>query len=68
MYETRVEYGTTFDMDWSADVIYKGKQVFTCTGQDETDLMFIVEDWLDYHTEQLEGIVHVIIYVPTSEQ
>lgn len=68
MYETRVEYGTTFEMDWSADVIYKGKQVFTCTGQDENDLMFIVEDWLDYHIEQLEGIVHVVIYVPTSEQ
>lgn len=68
MYETRVEYGTTFEMDWSADVIYKGKQVFTCTGQDENDLMFIVEDWLDYHAEQLEGIVHVVIYVPTSEQ
>jgi hypothetical protein len=68
MYETRVEYGTTFDRDWSADVIYKGKQVFTCTGQDENDLMLVVEDWLDYHTEQLEGIVHVVIYVPTSAQ
>lgn len=68
MYETRVEYGTTFEMDWSADVIYKGKQLFTCTGQSEDDLMLVVEDWLDYHAEQLEGIVHVVIYEPTSEQ
>lgn len=68
MYETRIEYGTTFDRDWSADVIYKGKQVFTCTGESEEDLMLVVEDWLEYHTEQLEGIVHVVIYEPTSEQ
>ena len=68
MYETRIEYGTTFEMDWSADVIYKGKQVFTCSGKSEDDVMIVIEDWLDNHTEQLEGVVHVVIYEPTSEE
>jgi hypothetical protein len=69
MYETRVEYGTTFDMDWSADIIYRGKEIFTCTGQTEEEVMDTIEDWLNYHEDAgFEGIIHVVVYEPTSAQ